>query len=263
VSQRQYRGKGSRPIPVWNGVLEHRRRINAAIWEFLWLLDAITEERNSVGIVLGGAPVKASRIAADLNLDGKTVLRHLELLEEKKYIRRRRTAYGHVFEVCNSRKFGIWSPSKRSDKNVLSGGERSDKNESQIGQNCPNRSDKNVTNKEDAAVDAAKNAASMPLCLVPGRKDSVWDFLDISPCGPMPFRSLLEDGWKTKNGQRASEVIGRAVDAWEGTQGEKPPRCGRLFRALVNLRLSERQASQPIAETSAPIHTFSPEEIPA
>ena len=262
MSTRRYRQAQSRPIPVWNGVLEHRERIDVAIWTFLWLLDAITEERDGLGVVLGGVPVKAKRIAADLCIDEKTILRHLETLEHGRYIQRRRTAYGYVFEVCNSRKFGIWSPSKRSDKNVLSEGVRSDKNESQIGQKCPNRSDKNVTNKEDAAVDAAKNAASSQPAVKPNPKDSVWEFLSITPCGPIPFRTLLESRWVSRNGEPRSVLIGETVDAWEAASG-KLRLAAPLFRALDKLRRNERQAPRQPVEASEPIHVLSAEEIPA
>jgi len=42
----------------------------------------------------------------------ETVRRHMDSLERENYIRRRRTPFGHVIEVLNSRKFGIWKKEK-------------------------------------------------------------------------------------------------------------------------------------------------------
>jgi DNA-binding transcriptional ArsR family regulator len=111
--ERRYRDRKSFPIPVWNGIFDHADRIGESIWEFLWLLDAITKERDGVGLVLGGIPVKIERIARDLNgRDRETVRRHLKKLEQAGYIRTRRTPYGQIIEVFNSKKFGIWKREK-------------------------------------------------------------------------------------------------------------------------------------------------------
>jgi hypothetical protein len=109
---RTYRGEQSRPIPVWNGILEHRDRIGEALWEFLWCLDRVTVERNEIGLIFGGAPVKLETIVGDLKSDKESTRRHLKKLEAAKYIRTRRTPYGQVIEVLNSKKFGIWGKEK-------------------------------------------------------------------------------------------------------------------------------------------------------
>ncbi|HEV3482281.1 MAG TPA: hypothetical protein VGR97_08130 [Candidatus Acidoferrales bacterium] len=263
MSERRYRGKQSRPIPVWNGVLEHRQRIDRAIWVFLWLLDAITEEKAGVGIVLGGAPVKASRIAHDLTCVQRTVFRHLDTLESEKYITRRRTPYGFVIEVCKSRKFGIWQPSKRVDSSVQSLPERLDKNVTQSGQNCPERVDRTVQNKEDAARNAAITQQQRAAAFAPNPEDSVWSFLKIHPCGPGAFRALLEAGWANRNGGHYSSLIGDTIDAWETTEGQKPTGCAPLFRALSKLRENEKNPAKPGAIAGERIHVLTPEEIPA
>jgi hypothetical protein len=105
---RLYRGIQSHAIPVWNGIFEHRKKIGEALWEFLWCLDRITSERDAIGLVFGGAPVKIERIIADLGGDKESIRRHLKKLESGKYIRTRRTPYGQVIEVLNSRKFGVF-----------------------------------------------------------------------------------------------------------------------------------------------------------
>jgi hypothetical protein len=102
-------GHTSYPVPIWNGIFEHYDRIGDAIWEFLWCIDKITREEDGVGIVLGGMPVKFERIADELKGSYKETVRlHFKLLETEKYIRLRRTPYGHVIEVLNSKKFDIW-----------------------------------------------------------------------------------------------------------------------------------------------------------
>ena len=264
MSMRRYREKQSRPIPVWNGILEHRERVDAAIWEFLWLLDCITKEKDGVGIVLGGAPVKASRIAKDLAFDERTVREHLETLERDRYIKRRRTAYGYVIEVCKSRKFGVWHPHKRSEESTRSESERPEEIHDQTGRKDPIRSGKKRTNKEDAAVTQQKDAASVQSPAAnPNPEDSVWGFLEISPCGPISFRTLLESRWFTKNGEPCSVLIGETVDAWEATEGERLRRAAPLFKALDRLRKGERVRNRKPAGATEPIHTFKPEEIPA
>jgi hypothetical protein len=112
-TERRYRDRRSFPIPVWNGIFEHADRIGEAIWEFLWCIDAITREKNGEGAVFGGAPVKVERISSDLNgSDRESVRRHLKKLESKGYIRLRRTPYGHIIWVQNSKKFNIWRKEK-------------------------------------------------------------------------------------------------------------------------------------------------------
>jgi hypothetical protein len=116
--KRRFRTGRSYPIPVWSGILEHREKIGSALWEFLWCLDKITSEKDRIGRVLGGRPVKLSEIATALEnkVCGRksdhgymrTVRRNMEKLEGRGYIRRRRTPYGHVIEVVNSLKFNIW-----------------------------------------------------------------------------------------------------------------------------------------------------------
>ena len=110
---RKYRSKKSHVFPVWNGIFEHASKIGEAVWTFLWCLDAITHEKDGMGIVHGGAPVKIQRIANDLGFCCRTVRRHLDMLDGS-YIARRRTPYGFVIHVLNSKKFGIWSTQKES-----------------------------------------------------------------------------------------------------------------------------------------------------
>jgi DNA-binding IscR family transcriptional regulator len=118
---RKFGEKRSYPFPVWNGLLEHRKRIGPSVWEFLWCLDRITQERDEVGIVNGGAPVKAERIARNLKVSTRTIKQNLRRLTTEGYLKLRRTPYGNVIQVMNSSKFGIWAPHKRSEESIPSG----------------------------------------------------------------------------------------------------------------------------------------------
>ena len=84
-------------------------------------MDRTTQERNRVGIVNGGAPVKAKRIARNLNVSTRTVKQNLRRLTTAGYLKLRRTPYGNVIQVMNSAKFGIWAPHKRSEEGIPSG----------------------------------------------------------------------------------------------------------------------------------------------
>lgn len=131
----------------------------------------------------------------------------------------------------------------------------------QIGQSCPQGSDTSVLSKEYAAINAAQNAAAT-LSAGPLNQDSIWRFLEIEPCGPLPFRTLLENGWAARNGGPYSAVIANALNAFESVEGEKPPHCAPLFKALDKLRKRERPrsaAGQPNHAASAPRNVLSPE----
>jgi len=157
---RKYRGGKSHPLPLWNGILEHCEKIGPALWEFVWLLDKITVEKDGKGIVLGGAPVKIERIARDLDRSDRTVRSNLDRLQDEKYIERTRTPYGLTIRVCNSRKFGIWT-------------------KKEIGRKLPERSAENCRNKEDSA----RNTATADAVAV----GSVGGFDSIVPSAAVPL----------------------------------------------------------------------------
>lgn len=118
-----------------------------------------------------------------------------------------------------------------------------------------------------SAIDTNENELSDPNKLKKPKKEaaaanSVWDLLGIGPCGQLGFRSLLESGWSSRDGEPASVLIGNAVDAWEVVDGKRP-RTPKLFQALARLRAKERQEKQTPVITQKPIHVLTPEEIPA
>jgi hypothetical protein len=74
---------------------------------------------------------------------------------------------------------------------------------------------------------------------------------------------LLETGWASRSGDQPSVIVGETVDAWEAAEGEKLRRVPQLFRVLDELRRKEKQAAAEPADSRAPIHTLTAEEIPA
>src|ERR1700730_14360348 len=180
-------GHTSYPVPIWNGIFEHYGRIGDAIWEFLWCIDKITREEDGVGIVLGGMPVKFERIADELKGSHKETVRlHFKLLETEKYIRMRRTPYGHVIEVLNSKKFDIWKRKggKEKPENRVSlphrEARKSDERSAKIASQKPENRvsgtlksgfyiDSAVDSTEDTAEDTTK--PPLPACSVGLRQD--------------------------------------------------------------------------------------------
>jgi len=238
VRGRKYGDRPSHPTYVWNGLLEakHRKRIGEALWEFLWCLDRITQERDGVGLVLGGKPVACKDVADGFDVNERTVRRHFDQLERESYIERTLAPHGYTIRVRNSHKFRV----------------------KVVGQDCPTSLDKSVRRNKDKAVEeAAASVAS------PKPDDSVWAFLKIKPCGPLQFRFLIESRWVSRNGDRPSVVIGETIDAWEAAEGEKLRRAPQLFQALTELRKRQRRDEQKPVEHVEPIHTLTAQEIPA
>mgnify|MGYP001497756884 CR=1 FL=1 len=98
-------------FPTHIGLLtkEHRDRIGPALWEFLWCIAKTTkeleEQGENVGLVLGGKPVSYMEIANDLGGSKSTIKRNFERLEKEQYISLKRTPYGQIIKVKNSKKF--------------------------------------------------------------------------------------------------------------------------------------------------------------
>jgi len=210
---RKYGEKDSHPNPFWNGIFEHYDRIGDALWEFLWCIDAITREKDGVGLVLGGAPVKVTRIVGDLRKsDRETVRRHLKHLVDEKYIRSRRTPYGQVIEVLNSKKFDIWK--KEKPQNAVSPPEEKHiyVREKHI---HVREKPQNAVSKEDSAVTQQKDAAVRAAC-------PVWEKTQVDPLRlPGAFRKLCEDRWSVRNGSSLFDFMGDVLNAWQVLEGAK------------------------------------------
>lgn len=210
---RKFGDKASHPLPLWNGVFEHYDRIGDSLWEFAWCIDKITVERDGVGIVLGGSPVKLRAIVDALKGSNReTVRRHMGILERENYIRRRRTPYGHVIEVLNSRKFEIWKKEKHKEdvsptllKHVF---------EQEKPKTVPQKPDF-VSYKEDTAGTQQEDSAVGTAC-------PVWKQTGVDPQRlPGPFRKLCEDRWSVRNGAPLFDFMGDVLDAWRFLEGPK------------------------------------------
>jgi len=220
-----------------------------SIWLYLWCLDRITYEQGGVGHVLGGSPVKVEKIVEELGRSPRALRRDFKRLRSR-YLNLRWTPFGYVIGVLNSRKFGIWKP---LDSPATSGEARGKSGEAVT---------ENGRSKEDTAVAAVDTAVKQQPAAFPKPKDSVWGFLEIKPCGPISFRTVLESRWASRNGDRPSVLIGETIDAWETANREKLPRAARLFAGLSKLRYREKE-TQTQVKIGEPIHSLTAEEIPA
>jgi hypothetical protein len=204
---RKYGEQESRPIPLWNGVFEHYGRIGDAIWEFAWCIDKITEERDGVGLVLGGAPVKIGTIVRALKGSRReSVRRHMMELEAERYIRRRRTPYGSVIEVLNSLKFGIW---KRGEKPKIDTSLALEipKIDTSLPLEKPTggyQIPKIVVSKEDTAVDAAVRDAAEDAA-------SAWRAIGTDKLGTPRFRVRWEFSFAHRNGNSVADAMERCI----------------------------------------------------
>lgn len=234
----------SYPVPVWSGLIsaKHRRRMGIALWLFLWCLDRITLEKDGWGIVFRGAPVKDEVIAKQLGVHANTVRADRERLVQHKYITARRTSFGFVYQVRNSRKLEIWKK-KRSTETCDSPGKGSTENCGSVQkghtETCGSDPQKPVETKKTQQLTQQEADAAAG-----SRGYSVWDFLKIQPCGPASFCLELESRWVSRNGKKPSVLIGEAFNAWEADHGAKPRGCADLFRALDELRKTERRETE-------------------
>lgn len=238
-NDRRYGSGKSIPFPVWNGILEHRRRIGGAIWEFLWCVDKITKEIDGIGWVLGKSPVKAKCIAGDLKLNEKTVRTHLSHLRQLGYITVDRTPYGFVIGVTNSRKFEIWH-SKENGKKARSRPRETTQNHPISPAKMPDLTGENARSKEDAAFDAVIDAAG---------RSVVWAFLGVDGSGwPPPIRDVCANLYQAKDGQTPVGLAGVCMDTIEAL-GERIPAA--LAQRAAELRSHSRANAGCLSELEA------------
>jgi hypothetical protein len=235
---RKFGKKDSHPLPFWNGGFEHYERIGDALWEFLWCIDAITNEKDGIGLVLGGTPVKLQRIVSDLKgADKETVRRHLKRLADRQYIRVRRTPYGQVIEVLNSKKFKIWK--KEKPQNAVS-----EKHIHESEKHIHEREKlQNAVSKEDSAVTQHKDAA------VRGASPTIWETAEIAPSSvPAEFRELCEGFWAKRNGTPIFELMGLCLDGWKALGNDKYPRAFSAAKAKFKNQASPNTTNSPQLE---------------
>src|SRR6185295_8350972 len=94
-------------------------------------------------------------------MDERTVRAHIDRLKKGGYIVVKHAPYGLIITVLNSMKFGIWKPSRRSDRNSLPEQYRSEENCREVGQ-ITARGRKESSEVIKTQQDAAQNAAVGP-----------------------------------------------------------------------------------------------------
>ena len=236
---RKYGEKESHPIPVWNGIFDHYEAIGSAVWVFLWCVDRVTDESDPAGsgLVLGGAPVKIERIVADIpGAVERTVRRHLQRLVANGFIRRKRTPYGAILSVLNSKKFGIW----RSTKSGQNGQPMNDKPSYNGLTDRPILSARPASGgryKEDKAVDTTVDTAAA--AVLPEENKTAWTALgkDI-PMGVPRFQKIFEHYFATRNGNPLSDAMERTIQM-ANKQGVKVPKPFFDAKRIVERRETE------------------------
>lgn len=94
-------------IGISNGLLKdgHRKRMGAAVWEFMWLIDKVTKiDDKGMGKVLGGKPIKLDEISDQLGVHRDTVSDNLSALEREGYITKKNAPYGLIIGVNKAKK---------------------------------------------------------------------------------------------------------------------------------------------------------------
>ncbi len=102
-------------ITVSNGLLKngHRQKMGAAVWEFMWLLDKMTDAID--GKILGGKPIRLSEIAKDLESSERTAGTNLKTLKKHGYITIVRTPHGLSVRVSKPKKIFQSNKAKEID----------------------------------------------------------------------------------------------------------------------------------------------------
>jgi hypothetical protein len=229
---RKYEEMESHPICVWNGILEakHRERIGPAIWLYLELLDKITtEDENGIGWLLGRSPVKLGRFKGSRWMNRI----YLERLAKFKYVVRKRTPYGFVIGVTNSRKLRFGRVGVTS--NSLGG---------RVGVTSNSRVGITGTYKEDKAKEQSIEADK-------AARATAWEAVGINPLDrgiPPRLREQWEGLYATRNGQSVGELIGLCMDLWESA-GNKIP---RLFAKAAETVRGREKKGKPKTTPSLP-----------
>lgn len=156
-------------IYVKNDLLEpkHFKAIGQALWVYLWLLDKMTSiSEDGIGKVLGGSPIKFSRIQEDLPMSPASFTRYIEALETSGYITTLRTPYGHVFTITKAKKI-FNKKEKENNKNRESQKVRIT--------NVTTENNKCDENKEDNTVDNTNTLSQSEKGLGNKKKDMSWN----------------------------------------------------------------------------------------
>ena len=246
TGRKRMRGdKPSYPICVWNGIFDHYKKIGIALWEFLWLIDAITEEQDGIGWVYGKAPMKIEKIATDLGIGSSTVRRNLDRLKDGGYIVTQKARYGLIVGVVNSRK--IRPRTSNPDRSDVSGQEsRPLKSEQSDRSKVSGLGTKSERTGDSILMDNAVRQSSRTA----EAASALWSVTGVSPKTlPGAFRELCEKLWGTRNGQSLGKFMGTCLDAWKAMGESKYPPTFAQAKAEIIAR--EKQAPQ-IPEIEVP-----------
>ena len=75
-----------------------------AIYLFMLFIDWVTEEKDGVGIVLGGKPITYADVAARYKFSRRSYWMYLKVLEKHNYIKTERGHHGIIISVNKSKK---------------------------------------------------------------------------------------------------------------------------------------------------------------
>jgi hypothetical protein len=198
--------KPSYPICVWNGIFDHYEKIGIAVWEFLWLIDAITDEQDGIGWVFGKSPLKIERIAADLGIGESTVRRNLDRLKDGGYIVTHKARYGLVVGVVNSRK--IRPRTSNLDRSDMSGQEsRPLESEHSDRSKVSELSPKSKRTGDSILIDNAVRQSSRTAV----EATSAWRAIGTDKLGTPRFRAKWEFIFAHRNGDSIADAMERCI----------------------------------------------------
>lgn len=92
-------------ISISNGLLkdDHQKRMGAAVWQFMWIMDKVTKiDSHGTGWVLGGKAINLDDLAE--NCSKVTVSRNLQRLQTEGYINLQHTPHGIIISVNKAKK---------------------------------------------------------------------------------------------------------------------------------------------------------------
>ena len=235
---RRYGEKPSRPIYVWNGLLErkHFEKIGPAIWLFLWLINAVTREKDGKGFVLGGAPINCAAIAKSFGVNEQTIRAHLDRLEKRGYIERTLTPRGYSVRVLNSAKFTNKLAHRGS-------GQIPDHGRAKIYDQLNRTPDHGIEEpRPNKSKELEETAGQAPL-------DPVWEAIGVASSHlPLDFQKLVEKQWLQRDtGQLLSKFMGGCLDLWRSSEGKAYPAA--FCKRKVEITREERERGPALQPT--------------
>jgi hypothetical protein len=225
--------------------------MGTALWEFLWIVDKVTNEEGGRGYVFGGAPVTCAKIAGDLGLSVRAVQRDLLKLTRGGYIEIARRPLGLQIVVLKSKKRTKRSPKSdaicvASDRTESS--RRYDTNKPSDTNICAPGSDGSVVSPrshdmyKDITEDSTKDMTRPSLTLWGGKGGTRLLFEDIDA---LPEEKQAELAKKAVE-EMARQPFSRNLLTWRDDHYVLSPTTGaRTMCKMVMKQLMEREKAQP------------------